>query len=90
MIVVSVEVDEEAVDVSATIDVQANLTILVGEAEVARRSKHELTAAHVVVHAVLQRRHQSVSIQSIEVNEPVRRDLQPDVLLGRRIEEETL
>lgn len=68
VIVLAIQVDDEAVDVLATINIQSNLAILVGEAEVARRSKHQLTAAHVVVHTVLEDGLQRVRIQFVKVN----------------------
>ena len=68
MVVFSVQVDDEAVDVFATVNVQAHLAILVRETEVSRRRKHELTAAHVVVHAVLEHGLQRVLVQLVEVN----------------------
>lgn len=68
MVVLAIQVDNEAVDVFTAVDVEAHLAILVREAEVPCRCKHELTAAHVVVHAVLEHGLQRVLIQRIEVN----------------------
>ena len=42
-------------------------------------TKHHLTALHVVVHHVLEVRHQSLCIHNVEIDQVICSDLDPDV-----------